>query len=99
VQARSASFESASPELACTRENRDLREAPQATRCPDPGGSEPAVAKFAKRGEVERVCGEAITVGNMTDLIEPVLGTLALRDCDGAIERDNRGRTNQHNLS
>jgi hypothetical protein len=58
----------------------------------------PPAAKFklAKRRGVERICGEAIAVGNRADLFEPTLGTLVLRDRDGAVEGDNRGRTYRH---
>src|SRR5260370_15368434 len=54
--------------------------------------------KLAKGGEVERIRGEAIAVGNRADLFEPTLGTLVLGDRDGAVQRDNRGRTYRDQL-
>ena len=46
--------------------------------------------ELAERGGVERIVGEAIAVGDGADLFEPALWTVALRDRDGAVERDNR---------
>src|SRR5262249_51058046 len=55
-----------------------------------------AQLELAERREVERIGGEAIAVGDRADRFEPALGTLVLRDGDGAVERDDRGRTNRH---
>ncbi len=52
--------------------------------------------KLAERGVVERIGGEPIAVGNAANLFEPALGTLALRDGDGTVERNYRRRTDCH---
>src|SRR5215467_2834250 len=52
--------------------------------------------ELAKRCEVERIGGEPADVTNRADLFEPAVGTFVLRDRDGAVERDNRGRMDRH---
>jgi hypothetical protein len=56
------------------------------------------VVKFelAERGVVERVGGEAVAVENRPNLFEPALGTGLLRDGDGPVQRNDRGRTYGH---
>jgi hypothetical protein len=58
----------------------------------------PSTAKLelAKCRGVERICGEAITVGDRADLFEPALGTLGLCDRNGAVECNDWGRTYSH---
>jgi len=46
--------------------------------------------QLAERGEVERVRGEPIDVGDRRNLGEPSLRSLILRDSDCAIERHHR---------
>ncbi len=52
-----------------------------------------AKVKLTERRVVKWVGGEVIAVGERTDLFEPALGSLKLRNGDGTIERDNRRRT------
>ena len=58
----------------------------------------PAAAKLelAERREIEGIPGKAIATGDGADLLESTLGTLVLRDGDGAVERDHRRRTDRH---
>ena len=59
---------------------------------------EPAAPKLhvAESREVERVFSEAVAVDNRPNFFEPALGTRLLRDGNGAIERDDGGRTYGH---
>ena len=52
--------------------------------------------EFAERRMVERVGGEAIAVDDGANLFEPALGTFVLRDGDGAVQRNDRGRAYRH---
>ena len=52
--------------------------------------------ELAERGMVERVGGEAIVVGDGANLFEPAFGAFVLRDGDGAVQRNDRGRTYPH---
>ena len=56
------------------------------------------VVKFelAERGVEERVGGEAIAVGDGAHLFEPAFRAFVLRDGDGAVQRNDRGRTYRH---
>ena len=54
--------------------------------------------KFAKRGVIERIAGEAIRTSDCTNLFQPAERTLALRDGDGAVERHDRREANDHQL-
>ena len=57
----------------------------------------PAVKfELAQRGMEERVGGEAIAVGDGANLFEPAFGAFVLRDGDGAVQRNDRGRTYRH---
>ena len=58
----------------------------------------PPAAKFelAKRRMVERIGGEPIAVGDSANLFEPAFGAFVLRDGDGAVEGNDRGRTYRH---
>src|SRR6266446_6655486 len=52
--------------------------------------------EFAKRRRVKRIRCQAIEISDGTDLFQPTLRTVALSDCDSAIERDYWGRTYLH---
>jgi hypothetical protein len=54
-----------------------------------------AQLKLAKRRRIKWISSEAIAVLNRADRLEPVLRSIALRDRNGAVERDNRGRTDR----
>ena len=54
-----------------------------------------AQLKLAKRRRIKWTSSEAIAVLNRADRLEPVLRSIALRDRNGAVERDNRGRTDR----
>ena len=57
----------------------------------------PAVKfELAERGVEERVGGEAIAAGDGANLFEPAFGAFVLRDGDGAVQRNDRGRTYRH---
>src|ERR1700686_1254591 len=58
----------------------------------------PAAAKLelAERREIEGIPGKAIATCDGADLLESTLGTLVLRDGDGAVEPDDRRGTNRH---
>src|SRR5262249_8732990 len=47
---------------------------------------------------VEGIAGKAIGPGDGANLLEPPDWSVALRDCDGAVERDDRRRANGHQL-
>src|ERR1700688_4786415 len=55
-----------------------------------------AKLKFAERSMIERIAPEAVRISNRSKLFEAALRTLALRDGDGAVERNNRRRPNGH---
>src|SRR5262245_55516216 len=55
-----------------------------------------AQRKLAERCGVKRIGGEVLAVGDGVDRCEPTLGALVLRDRDGAVEGDDRGRTDRH---
>ena len=52
--------------------------------------------ELAQRGGIERIGGEAIAVLDRVDFRKPAFGAVALRNRDGAIERDNRGGPDRH---
>jgi len=57
----------------------------------------PAVKfELAERSVEERVGGEAIAVGDGANLFEPAFGAFVLRDGDGAVQPNDRGRTYRH---
>jgi len=96
----------APPTAALARANASIEEtalhrvARQSERRPEvlARGLIPAAAKLelAERRRVERICSEAIAVGNGADRFEPTLRSLALRDRNGAVERDDRRRAYCH---
>src|SRR5260370_4317699 len=55
-----------------------------------------AKLKLAERRGVKRIGGEAISVFDRADRLEPALQTVALRDRYRAVERHDRGRTYRH---
>ena len=61
-------------------------------------GAAGAKLKFAERGVVEGIAGEAIGIRDGANLFEAALGAIALSDGDGAVERYDRRRTNGHQL-
>jgi len=52
--------------------------------------------QLAERRVVKRIRRQAVLVGDDADLVQPALGTLALRDGDGAVERDHRRGAQAH---
>jgi hypothetical protein len=61
-------------------------------------GLEAAAAKLklAERSRVERISSKAIAVNDRANLIEPPLGSFALSNRDGPVERHDRRRLNRH---
>ena len=45
-------------------------------------------------GGVERISCESFAILDSSDLFDPAIRAVALRNCDGEVERDNRRRTN-----
>ena len=52
--------------------------------------------EFGERGEIERIVGEPIAVGDARDFVEASLNALALRQGERAIERHHRRRAYPH---
>src|SRR5262249_60823698 len=52
--------------------------------------------KLAHRREVKGITGKTVALRDRVDLLQPALRAIALRDRDGAVERDDRGRTDSH---
>jgi hypothetical protein len=52
-------------------------------------------AQARQAPQIKWISGEAIAVLNRADRLEPVLRSIALRDRNGAVERDNRGTTDR----
>ena len=47
-------------------------------------------------GGVERISCGSFAILDSSDLFDPAIRAVALRNCDGAVERDNRRRTNRY---
>lgn len=52
--------------------------------------------EFTKGGGVERIFGKAVSIGDPPDLFKSAFGSRMLCNGDGAVECNNRGRTNRH---
>src|SRR5262249_53887985 len=55
-----------------------------------------AKLKLAERRRVKWIRSKAVVILDRVDLFEPPFRTLLLRDCDGAVERDDRRRMYRH---
>src|SRR5215813_6352864 len=55
-----------------------------------------AKLKLAECSWVERIRVQAIAILDRLNFFKPARGTFILRDCDGAVERDNRGWVYSH---